>query len=243
MPSLVVLPEASSTNTELARMASAGGVRAFTTVVTDHQTAGRGRLDRSWTAPAGTSLAISVLVPSVGAGRAGWLPLAAGLAMAEAVSALLPERPVGVKWPNDVLVGDRKVSGVLAELLPSGEVVLGAGLNVGMTAEELPVATATSLAIEGPDGAADADAALATYLLRLRHWVQGYLDAGGDARASGLHAALTSRCTTLGRSVRVELPQGSLEGTATGIAPDGRLEVASQGRLVAVAAGDVVHVR
>ena len=160
--------------------------------------------------------------------RFGWLPIAAGVAMTDTVADVLPDASTGFKWPNDVLVNGRKVCGVLAELLPEqGGVVIGAGVNLGMTVEQLPIDTATSLAIEGAGADSIApDTVLAGYLSRLRGLVEDYIAADGDAEASGLAALARSRCITLGRAVRVELPDGSeIEGTAASLDGDGRLVV------------------
>lgn len=250
VPRLDVVAATGSTNADLAALVRAGGVPPWTVLVTDDQTAGRGRLDRSWSAPAGSALAVSVAVPLAGLERAaGWIPLAAGLALRDALAPLLPGRVVGVKWPNDVLVaptGDpdapgRKVCGVLAELVDA-TVVLGTGINTTMTAAQLPVPTATSIAVEGGDP--DADALLSGYLLRLRSHLDALGDAGGDATGSGLRAAVTAACVTLGRDVDVDLPDGGrLHGAATGIDAGGRLVVAGSDGERAVTAGDVVHVR
>lgn len=251
VPELTVRRSTPSTNAELVARARGGALPSFTTVVTTDQTEGRGRLGRTWVAPAGSALAVSVLVvPSTASGplaldRFGWLPIAAGVAMTDAIADVLPEASTGFKWPNDVLVNGRKVCGVLAELLPErGGVVIGAGVNLGMTVEQLPVDTATSLSIEGADGYT-ADTVLAGYLTRLRGLVEGYLAAGGDAERSGLAGLARARCITLGRAVRVELPDGAeLEGTATALDADGRLVVRlADGRDETVAAGDVTHAR
>jgi BirA family biotin operon repressor/biotin-[acetyl-CoA-carboxylase] ligase len=245
VPRLLVRATSPSTNAELAALAREQQLPSFTTLVTDDQTAGRGRLDRSWVAPAGSALAISVLVaPRLADGplameRFGWLPIAAGVAMTETVAAVLPAASTGFKWPNDVLIGGRKVCGVLAELLPTRHaVVIGAGLNLAMTDQQLPVPTATSIAVEGGDP--DPDTALAGYLDRLQRHVTAFLAHNGDAEASGLAGRARELCTTLGREVRVELPDGRvLEGVASALDADGRLVVDG----VAVAAGDVTHAR
>lgn len=250
VPELIVRASSPSTNAELADLARAGVLTTFTTLVTDDQTAGRGRLDRTWSAPAGSALAISVLVvPKTPDGalpldRYGWLPIAAGVAMTETIADLLPSASVGFKWPNDVLIAGRKVCGVLAELVPEhGAVIVGAGVNIAMTAAQLPVATATSLAVEG--GTADADTVLAGYLERLRRHVEGYLAAGGDAAVSGLAHLGSTLCVTLGRAVRVELPDGRVvEGSARALDADGRLLVRDDDGLDhVVSAGDVTHAR
>jgi BirA family transcriptional regulator, biotin operon repressor / biotin---[acetyl-CoA-carboxylase] ligase len=250
VPELLVRASSPSTNAELAALARAGELDSFTTLVTDDQTAGRGRLDRTWVAPAGSALAISVLIVprsvdhALPLDRFGWLPIAAGVAMTETIAEVLPTASTGFKWPNDVQVGGRKICGVLAELLPErGAVVLGAGVNLSMTAAQLPVPTATSVAIEG--GTADADTVLSGYLEHLQRLVIGYFVADGDAEASGLAARARELCTTLGRDVQVELPGGHLlDGTATALDADGRLVVRDAGGAEhPVAAGDVTHAR
>lgn len=260
VPRLLWRDSAGSTNTELVRLAADAGLPAFTALVTTDQTAGRGRLDRSWIAPAGTALAVSVLVraPSAAAVSLGWLPLAAGAAMFDAVTGVLPAGVrVGIKWPNDVQLDGRKVCGILSELVPPDPaaagvaVVIGAGLNLTMSTEQLPVPTATSLALAGADaGGADdhaelIDRVLAAYLHSLTAFVTALWQGGGDAVRSGLHAAVVERCTTIGRAVRVELPGGAqLLGRAVGIDDVGRLQVRDDGdQLTAVAAGDIVHLR
>ena len=254
--SLEILPAAGSTNDEL--VARAAELPEFSVVVTDNQTAGRGRLGREWIAPPGATLAISVLLrPVLPHGEPlslehyGWLPLISGLAMARAVASLLPdgEERTGLKWPNDVQVDGAKICGILAELVPSGDaVIIGAGLNVSMTAEQLPIPTATSLALGGATLVGDElrDAALSRYLENLRSLYSGFVRLGADAEGSGVLELLTETCTTLGKEVLVHLPGGSeLRGTATSIDRSGRLVVrgSRDGHSVAVAAGDVTHVR
>jgi len=240
VPELIVLDEVGSTNDALADRA---GAVPYTTLVTDDQTAGRGRRDRGWAMPRGAGLAISVLLPMPQGDRAGWLPLAAGLAMRDAIAAVLPSGDVAVKWPNDVLVGGRKICGVLGQLVAGG-VVMGAGVNVRLAADELPVPTATSLLLEGaPDDGALDDRLLAGYLTRVRELVDALLELGPDG--SGLRAAIVAACDTLGRDVRVELPGGDeLFGRAVDVAEDARLVVrTTAGATERVAAGDVVHLR
>lgn len=251
--SLDVLPEAGSTNDEV--RARAEGLADRAVIVTDNQTSGRGRLGRQWIAPAGRCLAISVLLrPRLPAGEPlevihfGWLPLIAGVAMARSVARLVPGR-VGLKWPNDVQVDGLKVSGLLAELLPAGDaVVLGAGVNLSLTEEELPVPTATSLRLAGAvlEGDALADAVLSEYLRELGALYSDFVRLGADVDASGILDLVTEHCTTLGQEVRVQLPGGDdLVGIATGIDRAGRLLVrrSTDGSVAAVAAGDVTHLR
>lgn len=244
----------SSTNTELSARADREGMGDLTVMLTRYQSAGRGRLGRAWTAPPGAAVAVSVLLrPRLPDGtvpapdRLGWLPVIAGVSMAAAIGLALPGRTVGFKWPNDVLVGGRKICGILSELLPGGTgVVIGSGFNTRMTAEELPVPTATSLAVEGaPVDDALEDAVLAVYLEGLRDRTRRYFAAGADADASGIRAEAREVCLTLSRAVRIELPGGEeLAATAVDLDVDGRLVVADgDGRARSVAAGDVTHVR
>jgi BirA family biotin operon repressor/biotin-[acetyl-CoA-carboxylase] ligase len=178
----------------------------------------------------------------------GWLSLIAGAAMARALAPLVTGA-VGLKWPNDVQINGLKVSGLLAELAPSGDaVVLGAGVNLSLEQSELPTSVSTSLLLSGATLHDDelADAVLSNYLRNLRELYGDFLRNGADVEASGTLELLTDLCTTLGQQVRVELPGGSdLVGTATGIDHSGRLQVrrSADGQLVAVAAGDVTHLR
>jgi len=255
---LEILDECGSTNTELVARASGLDSESwpdFSVLVTPHQTDGRGRLGRVWEAPAGQTLAISVLLrPRLPAGEPleldhfGWLPLIAGLAMTKAVAALVPTHSVRLKWPNDVQIDSLKVSGLLAELIPGGAVVMGAGLNLTIPSADLPTPASTSLALNDPipPDADLADRALAGYLTELGRLYAEFLRFGADPEASGVAEQLRDLCSTLGGQVRVSLPGGDdLVGTAIGIDGSGRLSVkkSSDGRVVAVAAGDVTHLR
>lgn len=245
-PRLHVIESVGSTNAKLLKDAAddPDGHPHLATLVTRDQTAGRGRLDRTWTAPAGSALAVSVLlrIGAVPFEARGWIPLAAGAAMTAAVEAQLPGADVALKWPNDVLVGGLKISGILAEVLPSDPqaVVVGAGVNTAMTAAELPVPTATSFAARGVT--ADEDRLLADYLTGLRDAIAD-IAVGGEAFAR-LRARIGSVCATLGAEVRVSLPDGTdVTGRAIRLDDDGRLVVATGAEDHVVAAGDVVHVR
>jgi len=233
--------EVGSTNGELVRRASAGELAHLTALATTNQTAGRGRVGRTWVAPPGTAFAVSIFV--AGERGFGWLPLLAGLAMTRAVRSMLPQQPVNLKWPNDVLVDGLKVAGLLGELVPSGGAVMGAGLNLTMTEEELPVPTATSLTLCGAEPDALLDRALAAYLEAFETLWGEFEDAGFDAEA-GLRASVSDACDTLGRDVRVGLPDGSTaEGMAEAIDEHGRLVVRHATGHLVVSAGDVTHVR
>lgn len=229
-----------STNTELVNRATTGALSSLTALVTTDQTAGRGRLGRTWVAPPGTTFACSIFVRAERG--LGWLPLLAGLAMTRAVRELLPHEEVTLKWPNDVLVGEAKISGLLGELVPGGA-VMGAGLNLTMTEAQLPVPTATSLTLHGADPEGVVETALTAYLTAFERLWLDFEAAGFDPEA-GLRGAVTARCGTIGRDVRVELPDTTtMQGRAVGIDEHGRLLVVVGDRTHAVAAGDVTHVR
>jgi BirA family biotin operon repressor/biotin-[acetyl-CoA-carboxylase] ligase len=241
VPDLRIVASSPSTNSELLALAADPAVPSFTTLLTLDQTAGRGRLDRSWVAPGGTALALSVLVrDALTSPLAAWLPLLAGLTLAEALDEHTEGR-IAVKWPNDLLLDSRKVCGILVEVAPGGrDAVVGSGLNLAQTAEQLPVDTATSLALAGaPISIEELDAVVARYLGRLRN----ELETPGPV--SRLRERVAARCATVGSAVRVTLADGSvLLGTATAIDATGRLEVTTDGGdAVVVAVGDVTHVR
>lgn len=268
-PRLEWLPSVESTNDALVERATGGddsGWPDLAVVVTDTQTKGRGRLGREWVAPAGKCLAASVLLrPRTPAGTGlpmdalGWLPLIAGAAMTGAIRSLViatadsvavDASQVALKWPNDVLIDGRKVCGILGELLPDSAVVLGAGVNLLLSPEELPVPTATSLTIEGildeVPPAELLDQVLAGYLTNFRRLYDSFVSHGGDAVASGLHAEVSQLCSTLGNPVRAELPgDAQVVGLARGIDSSGRLEIERDngGGLVVVSAGDVTHLK
>ncbi|HEU4807345.1 MAG TPA: biotin--[acetyl-CoA-carboxylase] ligase [Homoserinimonas sp.] len=245
---LEFLDECGSTNTELmARAADAWP--DFSVVATANQTAGRGRLNRVWVAPPGQTLAVSVLLrPTFSLESFGWLPLIAGLAMARAVGQQLPSSgSVAIKWPNDVQVDGLKVSGLLAELLPTADgVVIGAGLNLTIPADGLPTPNATSLVLNGADPDDLLDRALAAYLRELKQLYVRFAEHDGDAEASGIRLLVQQQCSTVGQQVRIELPGGTTRfGDATGIDGLGRLLYTDRadGTVQAVAAGDVTHLR
>lgn len=243
-PRLQYVPRTGSTNADLvAASADAASWPHLSVLLTTDQTAGRGRLDRTWTTPPGSALAVSVVlrVPGIPPASRGWIPLAAGAAMTRAVATVLrgSAHSVGLKWPNDVLVDGLKICGILAEGTADPDaIVVGAGVNTRMAATDLPVTTATSFAALGRE--CDDDALLAAYLTALDEHLVALAGAGGDAARAGVHGEVEALCLTLGREVAVSLPDGSaLSGLAERIDAEGRLVVAGR----AVSAGDVVHVR
>lgn len=226
-----------STNDDLARLAGAGAPEGMV-LVADHQTSGRGRFDRPWEETPGTAVALSVLLrPRRPAAEWGWLALAAGIAVAGGLRDLAPEQAhrVVLKWPNDVLIDDRKVCGILASNDGSA-VVVGLGVNTTMDASELPVPQATSLLLAGlPAGKDELVAAVLTSLERVyEHW-QRHGDLRGQYQAA---------CGTIGRPVRVQLdPHRSVHGVATGVDRAGNLVVSTADGERTFAAGDVHHLR
>jgi len=241
-PAPRVVASVESTNAEVATLA-AQGVREGFVLVAEQQTSGRGRLDRAWVSPRGAGLTLSVLLrPAPPRSTWGWLPILAGLAMLDAV-AKRSQLEANLKWPNDLLLGSgqAKAGGILAEA-GDGAVVVGVGVNVSTTAAELPPG-ATSLLIEG--ALVSREALLVEVVLALESRYAGWTAARGDAAASGVLAAYSSRCATLGRGVTVQMPHGdALVGIAEAIDPSGGLQVrAGDGTVTTVVAGDVVHVR
>ncbi|MEU6027280.1 biotin--[acetyl-CoA-carboxylase] ligase [Streptomyces tauricus] len=244
-----VVARTGSTNSDLVALAVDGKAEEGTVLVAEEQDAGRGRLDRRWTAPARSGLFFSVLLKPTGVPveRWGWLPLLAGVAMATGLS-----RSAGVdtalKWPNDLLVTvegeERKVGGILAERAGADAVVVGIGINVTLRADELPVPGAGSLALAGA-ATTDRDTILRTVLRSLEQWFEKWRSVGGDPAASGLQDTYAAGCATLGREVRAELPGNkSITGEAVALDGDGRLVLATaEGVQQPVGAGDIVHLR
>ena len=239
---LDVVDETGSTNADVVAAAATGAPEGLVRVA-EHQVAGRGRLDRAWTAPVRSSLTFSMLLrpPATSRPSWGWLPLLAGLAVATTVSRL-GEVDARLKWPNDVLVGDRKVAGLLAEVVGDA-VVVGIGINVSLRADELPVPTATSLLLAGSE-VVDRDPVLRAVLRELSRRYVAWRSADGDPLVTGLLADYRATSATIGRDVTVHLPGGATRsGRAVDVDEQGRLVVAGDDGVDALAAGDVVHVR
>ncbi|MER7521239.1 biotin--[acetyl-CoA-carboxylase] ligase [Streptomyces sp. NPDC126499] len=241
-----VVESTGSTNSDLA--ARADELPEGAVLVAEEQTSGRGRLDRSWVAPARSGLFVSVLLkPDVPVHHWGWLPLLTGVAAAHGL-AKAAGTDLSLKWPNDLLVDvageERKTGGILAERAGADGVVVGLGINVTLREDELPVPGAGSLLLAGAVST-DRDTLLRAILRSLEQWYGDWVRAGGDPAASGLQEAYAAACATLGRRVRADLPgERMLEGDAVAVDEDGRLVVATEGGgTEAVAAGDVVHLR
>ncbi|MFP5310271.1 MAG: biotin--[acetyl-CoA-carboxylase] ligase [Actinomycetes bacterium] len=232
---LVHEPELASTN-DVAAERTAAGVPPGLVVLAERQTAGRGRRGRGWEdGPAGGSLLVSATVPA-GDRNTSLLPLAAGVAVADALRRL--GAPAVLKWPNDVLLDERKCAGILAER-HGDVVVLGMGVDVDWRGVDRDGDAAgwTSVA-EHLDADVDRAEVLVHVLRALEAWVR---DVPRDP--SRLLASYTSRCTTLGRTVRAETAAGAVEGVASAVAPSGALVVETAAGAVEVSSGDVVHLR
>ncbi|QDP95711.1 biotin--[acetyl-CoA-carboxylase] ligase [Microlunatus elymi] len=238
-----VVEETGSTNADLADWARNGAAGDGTALLTGFQSRGRGRLDRTWTAPPGASLAMSMLVlpGDSSAHRWTWLPLICGMATAEGLRRATGVAPM-LKWPNDVMVGDRKLCGILAERVetPNGPgCVIGVGINTDLTEEQLPVPWATSLALLGASTRNKTTLAvtvLRAFELLYRQWQN-------DFDAAALATSYVGRCATIGRQVRVVLPEGDVTGRAEAIDDHGRLVVQTDRGRQTFGAGDVVHLR
>ena len=255
---LRVLPEVDSTNTALLAAAEDGAPHG-SVVIAESQTAGKGRLGRSWVAPPRSGLFLSILLrPEVPPARWGWLPLLAGVAARSAI-ARSAELDVALKWPNDLILAEptgaesdsagadsaepdratdsgygvgRKLGGILTEQGGTASqpyAVIGIGINVTLRADELPAPHATSLLLAGAK-ATDRDTILRALLRSFGSWYVDWAESGGDAEGCGLAAAYRAACATLGRQVRAELPGGgAVSGQAIDLDQDGRLIVRDAG--------------
>ena len=220
---LDVVTTTGSTNADLLARHSAGEDIRGAVLVAEHQTAGRGRNGRSWSAPPRSQIALSAGVSAAGVVQEawGWLPLLTGVALVDAVRATTGVEP-GLKWPNDVLVGAGKLAGILAEVAaPDPVIVVGLGLNVTLTADEAPDPRATSLLMLGSsmlDHSALLGSILAELIARIEKW---RLAGGPDA---SLVDDYRRHSLTLGTRVRASMPgDRQVTGVACGIDDLGRL--------------------
>lgn len=231
------VPATGSTNADLAERARSGEP-AGAVLVSEYQRVGRGRLERGWEAPPGTSVAISVLLrPAAHVSKWSWLPLVAGMAVVDALTGCAGVE-ARVKWPNDVLIDERKVCGILSEVVSTRPpaCVIGLGVNISLDAAELPVPTATSLLLAG--STTEKTRVVAAILTELGRWLARW-ESGQDLRF-----AYAQRCGTIGRDVRVIVDADTfVQGRAVGVDEDGRLVVATDSGPRAFAAGDVLHLR
>lgn len=249
-----------STNTDLMQ---ATNVADGTVLLADEQLSGKGRLGRSWTAPAGSQVIFSVLLLPESLEHLGTLPLAAGLAVTDSIEGTV------LKWPNDVHIDGNKLCGILAEAgpvgqafkaapkteltkvevgkaevnkaevnkavggaAPSARVVVGMGINVTLTREDLPIEKATSLELEGRD--TDRTELAITVLKNLRRRIVQW-----ENQDPQLLRDYRAVCSSLGQEVRLETPSGDVTGHVDEIGEDGRIMVAGE----YYSAGDVTHLR
>jgi BirA family biotin operon repressor/biotin-[acetyl-CoA-carboxylase] ligase len=234
-----VVEETGSTNADLLARAAAGEDIDGAVLIAESQTAGRGRHGRSWSTPPRSQVALSA---GVGVGGVpneawGWLPLLAGVAVVAAVGEVTG-MTVGLKWPNDVVAGTKKLAGILAEVAaPAPVVVVGLGLNV----TEAPDPAATSLAMLGAgdtERTVLAEAVLRQLATRISGWRAA---AGADA---ALAADYRAHSVTIGNRVRAGLPgDRAVEGVASDIDDLGRLRIDTGAEVITVSAGDITHLR
>ena len=233
-----------STNTDL--IEKAPGLPDFAVLAAGEQVSGRGRSGRSWIAPAGSSMIASVLLRPAGVAptQFSWLPLIAGLSLANAVSSFGGSARAMVKWPNDVLIDDLKVAGVLSEALSDfSGVVIGTGLNVFQTRDQLPVETASSLSLSGIS-VPSIDAVLAEYLKNLQKNYDDFVSCNGEISGTELLSSLKNACGTIGRQVRAIMPgDKEIVGDAIDIDDLGRIVISHDGKHTPVSVGDIVHLR
>lgn len=235
------VPETGSTNADVAAAARAGAAEGLV-VAADHQTAGRGRLGRSWDTPRGAGLAVSALLRPAGvpAHRWPWLPLLTGVAVVEALR-IHPGVETVLKWPNDVLLDGSKLAGILVERVETTSgpaAVVGIGVNLSAAPEG-----AACLGAETGPGVVDPEAVIAALVDRLSSRYEAWRGQDGDP-AAWLAGAYGDVCDTLGREVRADLPGGAtVEGRAVDVDAAGRLVLMTATGAAAVGAGDVVHIR
>ena len=237
------LDHTGSTNSDVAEEARRGGAEGLV-VATLEQRAGRGRMDRTWVAPPGTSLAFSMLLePRAELPQWGWLSLLAGMAVHAAVEDLAaePER-VQLKWPNDVLIDGRKVCGILNQRVehPTGaRAVIGIGVNLSIGEDQLPVPTATSLRIAG---LREDPRELLTSILG--HFQPFYEHWQGAGETGEIRDEYQRRCASVGTSLRIVVDERrTIEGIGCGVDEHGRLRVATASGTETFAVGDVIHAR
>jgi BirA family biotin operon repressor/biotin-[acetyl-CoA-carboxylase] ligase len=246
---LDVVAETGSTNADL--IAGVANYADRTALIAEHQDSGRGRHARPFSGAPRSQILVSMLLkfPGIDPAVLGWVSLMTGIALVDALRTV-GEVDARLKWPNDVLIGGKKVSGILAEVAahgPSPTVVIGLGVNVTMTVDELPVPTATSLALEGA-AVLDRDTLVRAILRGMAAEVDSWRDSNWNTDA--LAHRYRERCGTIGQRVRVDLPGGDEKvGTAVDVDEHGRIVIevehpgADHPSVLAVAAGDVTHLR
>lgn len=236
--------ETGSTNRDLLERAAQEPGEGLV-AVTDHQTAGRGTKGRTWFDPPGGSLLVSVLLrPRMPASRLGLLTIAFGLAAREACGAVAGVE-VGLKWPNDLFIGERKLAGILAESRMTGDgvdaVVIGMGMNVNWPADVPVELDELAVALNGAAGH-DVDR-VALLVAVLRAFEPIYVTLPTPEGQAALLSRYRAASVTIGRNVRIELAAGPVEGRAVDVTDAGHLVVDLAGQRREFASGDVVHLR
>jgi BirA family transcriptional regulator, biotin operon repressor / biotin---[acetyl-CoA-carboxylase] ligase len=240
-----VFQEIGSTNSKAMQMA-AKGAEEGTLLIAETQTGGKGRLGRKWFSPSGVNLYLSLILrPPIDCAQATILTLLAGIAVAQAIRER-SDLTADLKWPNDVLIGEKKVAGILAELAADGQVikhlVLGIGLNVNseasMFSPELSK-TATSLKIESGQTMSRLEM-LETLVNQLERWYTVFLDQG----PTPILKEYSRLSRTLGRQIQVVCHDKVLKGEAVGLAPNGGIVLREEnGTTITILTGDVIHLR
>ncbi|RME25568.1 MAG: biotin--[acetyl-CoA-carboxylase] ligase [Deltaproteobacteria bacterium] len=237
-PRVILMRSTTSTNDEARRLAGQGAPDG-TTVIADFQTRGRGRLGRTWHAPAGRNLNMSQVVRGRH-GSLGLLPMAAGLAVQATIGRFLPYTlAASLKWPNDVIVMGFKLAGILAEIVDDHAAVLGIGVNINTRASDFPTSLRRPAASVMMLAGRRTNRSVFTLLLleELDRYKRLW-----QTESAKLVRLYTRRCGTLGKSVSVNLPGERIEGTAISIDPDGALVVRDEaGNDRRILAGDVVE--
>ncbi len=243
-PMPTVLDTTESTNNDVARLAGAGAEEG-SCIVAEHQSQGRGRQARDWVSPPHAGLWMSVLVRPKGMPTDSWtwLPLLAGLAARDAVSAVA-QVPAQVKWPNDlVVIPDHgkhmgkpfKLAGILSEAIDENTVVLGIGINVSLTKDELPIPTGTSITLE--KGVVNREVLMAQVLVNLHHRLEQWRN-----KDHHLVSDYRAACATIGRNIEATLPGDEvIKGIAAQVDDDGHLVIEVGSDTVIITAGDVIH--
>jgi BirA family transcriptional regulator, biotin operon repressor / biotin---[acetyl-CoA-carboxylase] ligase len=223
--------ELDSTNSEARRLAEAGEPRPVW-IIAEHQTAGRGRRGRVWDTASGNLAATLLLRPEAPAAVIGQLSFAAALAAAETASHFAAQAAITVKWPNDVLANGQKLAGILLESAP-GWLAIGIGINLSSypSGTEFPATSLVQLGATPPT----ADAALTVLAARFAHWYALWMSEGFET----LRAAWLARAGGLGLPIRARLPNETRTGVFEGIDGAGALLLNEQGRVSAIAAGEV----
>ena len=223
-----------STQEDLLNRVQRAEARTGDVLVTNYQSAGRGRLDRNFEAPQSSALLFTFYIqPKRDQSEWSFLPLIVGLSTSFALSTLDPRVSSTLKWPNDLLISGLKAGGMIAQTADNG-IIVGVGINVAMQKSELPVAHATSLSLQN-FGELNRNFILAAFLNEFENLVERW-EAGEDLR----HLYL-DRCSSIGVKIQAELPGGVLKsGVAVGISPNGELILEDGSRITV---GDIVHLR